>query len=134
MYGGLDNVDGIVNGFVVRLDHAIHIDGAVQMFRIVDAGESAQLFDKRGALFLCDKMRGLHRVHQQFEFRQLKHPRADKVAVLNTFHTYDIPAHVNEELDIAVDALATSLDAFLLPILQDVRCGYIMVFVRLLAQ
>lgn len=134
MYGGPDYIDGIVNGFVVRLDRAVHIDGTVQVFCIVDAGESAQLFNQGGTLFPCDEVRGLHRIHQQFEFRQLEHPLADEVAVLNTFHAYDIPAKVNGELDIAVDAFATSLDALLLPIPQDIRCGYIMGFIRLLAQ
>lgn len=53
---GLDGVYSIINAFVVRFDHAIHKGGDVEMLRIIDAGEPAQLFNKGSALFLCSEM------------------------------------------------------------------------------
>ena len=61
----LDGVDGVVHSFIVRLGGAVHVDGAVQKRGIVPTGEMAQLLDEGGALFLCNKVGGLHSVHQQ---------------------------------------------------------------------
>ena len=134
MDGGLDSVNGIVDGLVVRLGCTLHIDGAVQMSRIVDAGKPAELLEQGRTLLLRDKVGGRHSVRQQFQFRQFKNTGTDKVAVLFAFHADNIVASIQQELDISVHILPVGTDARILPISQNVRTGYEMGFIRLFIQ
>ena len=134
MDGGLDSVNGIVDGLVVRLGCTLHIDGAVQMSRIVDAGKPAELLEQGRTLLLRDKVGGRHSVRQQLQFRQFKNTGTDEVAVLFAFHADNIVAGVQQELDISVHILPVGTDARILPISQNVRTGYEMGFIRLFIQ
>lgn len=134
MDGGLDSVNGIVDGLVVRLGCTLHIDGAVQMSRIVDAGKPAELLEQGRTLLLRDKVGGRHSVRQQLQFRQFKNTGTDKVAVLFAFHADNIVAGVQQELDISVHILPVGTDARIFPISQDIRTGYEMGFIRLFIQ
>ena len=111
MDGGLDSVNGIVDGLVVRLGCTLHIDGAVQMSRIVDAGKPAELLEQGRTLLLRDKVGGRHSVRQQLQFRQFKNTGTDEVAVLFAFHADNIVAGVQQELDISVHILPVGTDA-----------------------
>ena len=61
-------------------------------------------------------MGGLHSVHQQFQFRQLKQPGTDEVAVLRAFDADDVQAEVHEQLDIALHIFPGGLDAMSLDV------------------
>lgn len=65
-------------------------------------------------------MGGLHSVHQQFQFRQLKQPGTDEVAVLRAFDADDVQAEVHEQLDIAVHIFPGGLDAMSLPKTENI--------------
>ena len=134
MDGGLDSVNGIVDGLVVRLGCTLHIDGAVQMSRIVDAGKPAELLEQGRTLLLRDKVGGRHSVRQQLQFRQFKNTGTDEVAVLFAFHADNIVAGVQQEPDISVHILPVGTDARIFPISQDIRTGYEMGFIRLFIQ
>ena len=129
-----DGVYAIVDGLIVRLGCTLHIDGAVQMSRIVDAGKPAELLEQGRTLLLRDKVGGRHSVRQQFQFRQFKNTGTDKVAVLFAFHADNIVAGVQQEPDISVHILPVGTDARIFPISQDIRTGYEMGFIRLFIQ
>jgi hypothetical protein len=65
-------------------------------------------------------VRGLHRIHQQLQFRQLEQAGADEVAVLGALDTDNVHALVNQDLDVTVHTLAASPDAVGFPELEDV--------------
>ena len=118
--GGVDHVHRIVDRLVVLLRCALHVDRAVQLSGLLLAGEGGQLADQAGAFLPGDEVRGLHRIHQQLQFRQLEQAGADEVAVLGALDTDDVHALVNQDLDVAVHTLAAGLDTVGFPELEDV--------------
>ena len=98
------------------------------------ACEVAQLLDEGGAFLLRDEVGGLHGVHQQFQFRQLQQPGADKVTVLRAFDADDVQPKFHEQLDIAVDVFPVGLDAMSLPKMENICASCVVVLIGLLQE
>lgn len=92
-------------------------------------------FSMRAVLFFSVmRWGGLHSVHQQFQFRQLKQPGTDEVAVLRAFDADDVQAEVHEQLDIAVHIFPGGLDAMSLPKTENIRASCVVVLICLLQE
>ena len=84
-------------------------------------GKLPQLFNEFFTFLCCDKPRGLHRIHQQFQLRQFKQPLPHEVSVLAAFDADDIHPGVLQQFDVGVNTLASGLNAVLLPECENVR-------------
>ena len=106
----MESIHIVVDALVHGLDPAGNKDLPLHLPGLGLAGQPFQLPDKLFALILGDELAGLHRIHQQLEFRQFKGAAAQIVPAAPApaqFHIY--PAGP-QGLDIVVDALALGPD------------------------
>ena len=68
----MELVNGVVDALVHGFHPPVHIDLALELAGMVDAGLGLQLVDQLAALPLGDEAGGLDRVHQQLQLRQLE--------------------------------------------------------------
>ena len=100
----------------------------------MDAGEGLQLADERVALPAGDKTAGLHRVHQQLEFGQLKGTLAQKPARSLPLAALHVQAEGAQRLHIIVDALALGMDIHALQCVDELLYGQGMLLVGALPE
>ena len=98
------------------------------------AGESLQLGDQLHGLALCQKARGLHRVHQKLQLRKLKGAGGEEEAAAAAAPRADIHAEVLQAGNVAVDAFTLGLNAPFREVFQNVLGGERVIFVALLLE
>ena len=128
-------VDVVINTLVHRLDAPGHDDLAVELLRLVDADQRFKFLDQLARLAVGDELRGLHRVHEQLQFRQLKVTYADAVVdVVPRLVRYDVQAEVAELFEVAVKRLPVGIDSVSLELVDDLGHSKAVRVIRLLQE
>ena len=81
-----------------------------ELLRLVPAGKLLQLPDQAVGLAVGEEFAGLHRVDQQLQLRDLKHPRGQKIPAGFALGAHNVHAALLQCLDIGIDALALGAD------------------------
>ena len=132
--GVVDAIHVIVDALVHGLDAAGDCDLTAEAARVMTAGEGLQLGDQLHGLALCQKARGLHRVHQKLQLRKLKGAGGEEEAAAAAAPRADIHAEVLQAGNVAVDAFTLGLNAPFREVFQNVLGGERVIFVALLLE
>ena len=107
----MDIVDVIVDRFVHGFDPSGNEHLTAQLLRLMDAGQSLELFNQLHGLFVGDEFGSLHAVYQKLQLRQLKGPLRHIVAAVLSADQLDLHPELAQLLQIVVDALSFRFDA-----------------------
>ena len=122
---GLDSGWGVVPGDAQR---------ALQLPRLMAAGQSGQLLGETLPLRALQKGRRLNGVHQQLQLSRIKLAAGEKPAGSVSLAVFDVQSGQVQHLQIGIDAFALGADALLLQPGDQFRHADRMLFVAVAAE
>lgn len=131
--GGMQRIHRIQDLFVGTFDAAADQHLAVQFRLPVTGGELPQFINQGLGFARRDELAGIHRIHQQLEFRQLEQGVGHIVTAAAAPQLHDLigsPRQAVQRVQIAVDTLALGLDPPFLQFFHQLRHTQRMLLIR----